>query len=49
VTEKYLLLIDCYEKKTILKPTATFRNYVLTDKGFVVLFSKQQIEPGTRS
>ena len=48
VTEKYLLLIDYYQKKTILKPTATFRNYVLTDKGFVGLFSKQQTEPGTR-
>jgi hypothetical protein len=47
--EKYLLFIDYYEKQTILKPRATFGNYVLTDKGFLGLFSKQEIDPGTKS
>jgi len=42
-------MTDYYEKKTILKPTATFRNYVLTDKGFVGMFNKQRIDLGTRS
>jgi hypothetical protein len=41
--DRKMFTVDYYGKKTILKSTATFRNYVLTDKGYLGLFSKQEI------